>query len=139
VSPFDFELAAQFWTELPKCIPEWTLLLQGNITSAELRKRYVHAHGVGLQSLGVAGNSLIANNPTKWKSMLGELRAINWLKNNRDWKGRAIVNGRLSKAQTNVILTTSYIKRRLGLSLTEEENRIEKQFARHRVGDASGN
>jgi DNA sulfur modification protein DndB len=137
VSPYEFELAIQFWTELPKCIPEWALLLQGKVTSAELRRRYVHAHGVVLQSLGSTGNSLITNNPTKWRSTLGELRSIDWLKNNRDWRGRAIVNGRLSKAQVSVILTTNYLKHRLGLSLTADEGRVEKEFVRHRTREAS--
>ncbi len=137
VSPYDFELATQFWIELTRSIPEWTLLLKGKVSSAELRKRYVHAHGVVLQSLGAAGNCLIANNPTKWKSMLGQLRAVSWLKNNRDWKGRALVNGRLSKAQTNVTLTTIYVKHRLGLSLTVEEQEVEKEFVKHPARESS--
>jgi DNA sulfur modification protein DndB len=139
VSQADYEIAVHFWTELSRCIPEWSLLLDKKMSSAELRKEYVHAHGVVLQSLGAAGNSLIVSNPTKWKKTLEKLGTVNWRKGDRDWRGRTIVRGRLSKAQFSVILTTNYIKRRLGLSLTAEEARAEKQFAGNQTREASWN
>ncbi len=139
VSQADYEIAVHFWTELSRCIPEWSLLLDKRMSSAELRKEYVHAHGVVLQSLGAAGNSLIVSNPTKWKKTLEKLGTVNWRKGDRDWRGRTIVRGRLSKAQFSVILTTNYIKRRLGLSLTAEEARAEKQFAGNQTREASWN
>ncbi len=139
VSQADYEIAVHFWIELSRWIPEWALLLENKISSAELRKEYVHSHGVVLQSLGAAGNSLVVDNPTRWKQILERLSDVNWRKADRDWRGRAIIRGRLSKAQYSVILTTNYIKRRLGLTLTPEEARAEKQFARHEAREVSWN
>jgi DNA sulfur modification protein DndB len=125
VSRSESQIALEYWTELPAHIPEWKLLLEGKITSSELRTNYVHAHGVVLHALGAAGNSLIANHAPQWKRLLGKLESINWSRGNPDWNGRAMVGGRLSKAQVNVVLTTNYIKHHLELGLSPEEERIE--------------
>lgn len=125
VSRSESQIALEYWTELPAHIPEWKLLLEGKITSSELRTNYVHAHGVVLHALGAAGNSLIANHAPQWKRLLGKLESINWSRGNPDWNGRAMVGGRLSKAQVNVVLTTNYIKHHLELELSPEEERIE--------------
>ncbi len=130
VSQSECETALQFWIELPKWIPEWSLLLDSKFASAELRRDYVHAHGVVLQALGAAGNALISDHPSNWKHVLVRLKTIDWQKTNPDWAGRAIVRGRLSKAHTSVILATNYIKQRLGLDLTPEEERVERQYSR---------
>jgi len=128
VSKSESQIAQEYWTELPAHIPEWKLLLEGKITSSELRTSYVHAHGVVLHALGAAGNSLIANHTSQWKRLLTRLESINWSRDNPDWNGRAMMGGRLSKAQVNVALTTSYIKHHLGLRLFPEEERIEARY-----------
>jgi DNA sulfur modification protein DndB len=127
ITQFDSELATQYWSELPRVIPEWSLLLEHKLTSGELRRNYVHAHGVALQALGAAGHALCAAYPTSWKSVLPGLKGIDWRKNNSGWNGRAMVGGRLSKAHINVVLVTNYLKRRLGLKLTQEENNTERE------------
>lgn len=130
------KLALEFWTELPKHIPEWILLLEGKVTSSELRRDYVHSHGVALHSLGAVGNALISQYPSQWKLLLAKLKTVDWSRDNRDWKNRAIIGGRLSKAYVNVVLTTNYIKRHIGLELTREEQRIEPRHLRGRRREA---
>ncbi len=130
ISQSEYETAKHFWIELPKWIPEWSLLVDNRFPSAELRRDYVHAHGVVLQALGTAGNALISNHPSNWKHFLARLKTIDWQKTNPDWAGRAIVRGRLSKAHTSVILATNYIKEKLGLDLTSEEERVERQYSK---------
>jgi DNA sulfur modification protein DndB len=127
VTQADSEIATQFWTELPRWIPEWSLLLQGKLTSGELRREYVHAHGVLLQALGVAGNALYTAHPDSWKSILARLKGASWEKSDPNWKRRVMVAGRLSKAQTNLILATNYVKQRLGLKLTQQEDKVERE------------
>lgn len=41
-----------------------------------------------------------------------------------------MVGGKVSKASTNVTLTTNVIKARLGLELTPEEQRVEDMYRR---------
>ena len=130
----DEQLATEFWTEVSNNINEWHLLLENKTTSSELRKDYVHAHGLILQALGYAGNLLIAKRPKDWKRQLVKLKEIDWSKSNSGiWEGRATVGGHVIKAQINVVLTTNYIKKRLGLQLTDKEHNEEKRFLKRKT------
>jgi DNA sulfur modification protein DndB len=50
------DLAVEFWNEVAKNIPEWQMILANKASSGELRKQYVHAHGIILQALGCYGS-----------------------------------------------------------------------------------
>jgi len=127
-------LAVDFWNETSSFIPEWQLAREKKVTAAELRKDFIHAHALALHALGIAGASLLANDPKRWKDRLKGLRKIDWLRSNRKlWEGRAMVGGRVSKAHNNVLLTTTVIKRALGLSLSPEEQRVESHFSKRGV------
>ncbi len=52
-------LAIDFWSEVGKQIPEWRLAQQRKVAAAELRSDYIHAHGLALHALGIAGAALI--------------------------------------------------------------------------------
>ena len=60
--------------------------------------------------------------------MLDKLSAIDWSRSSKLWKGRAVVNGRISKSITNIKLTTNQLKRQIGLKLTKDEKALEKEF-----------
>lgn len=122
-------LAVEFWTEVGKCIPEWQLARERKVTAAELRRDFIHAHGLALHALGLAGNALLASEPKRWKERLKALLKVDWSRSNTKlWEGRALVGGRVSKAHNNVILTTVVLKRALGLPLSPEEQRVEANF-----------
>lgn len=122
----DKEFAAEFWTEVSKNMPEWDLLVKNEISSFELRRDYVHVHGVVLQSLGIAGAALVKAHPDDWQKRLKVLREIDWTRaNTKLWEGRMMHQGKIRKARTNIILTTNLIKQRLGLSLEEGEKQAE--------------
>ena len=126
VTEDEARLALEFWSELPKHVPEWKMLLEGRATSTDLRRDYVHSHGVILLALGSAGNTLISQYPDDWKRCLRKLERVDWSRSNPVWEGRAMMGGRLSKALVNVVLATNYIKKVLGLPLSKEEQRVEK-------------
>jgi DNA sulfur modification protein DndB len=120
-----------YWEEVAKHINEWALVRKGQITAGEVRQDFIHSHGVVLQALARAGNTLIKSNPNDWKKKLTVLREINWSRSNaRLWEGRALVGGRVSKAQQNVVLTANAIKNKLLLKLGPEEQRLEDAFRR---------
>ena len=48
---------------------------------------------------------------------------------------RAMLGGRVQKAEQNVTLTTNLIKKFLGLRLSPEERRVEQAYARGRNGE----
>ncbi len=125
----DQELAHDYWCEVAKNIPEWRLVIDRRVNSSELRRDYVHAHGVILHALGIAGRALMENYPLEWKQQLEKLNEIDWSRSNvKLWEGRAMIGGRINKSQTNLMLTTNALKTILGVKLTPEEDRIETLF-----------
>lgn len=133
VSEQEEQLVVEFWTEVSKNIPDWRDAASRKASPAELRRNCVHAHGVALQAIAIAGASLIANHPKAWRKKLAKLRRLDWSRQNAElWEGRALIGGRLSKAYNNVILTANVLKRTLGLSLTPSEMKVEELYEQGR-------
>jgi DNA sulfur modification protein DndB len=129
VSPQQQNLAIEYWTEVGKHIPDWHLAQARKVTAAELRREFIHSHGLALHALGIAGASLLAAEPKRWKERLKALSKVDWSRSNAAlWEGRAMIGGRVSKAHNNLLLTASVIKRTLGLILSPEEQRVESSF-----------
>jgi DNA sulfur modification protein DndB len=127
VSEDEYKLAIEFWTFLSEIIPEWKLLILHKVTADELRRDYIHAHGVALHAMGLAGHSLLEKHPRDWKKYLKSAESIDWSRtNSKTWEGRATIGGVVSKARTNLILTANYLKNILDLPLTAEEQKLEK-------------
>ena len=124
------QLAMEYWNEVTNHIREWQLLLEGKITSSELRKEFVHSHGIALWALGLAGRALTSQHPKEWKTLLRRLEKIDWSRSNTElWEGRTIHAGRINASRNNVILTTIALKKALGLALTREEEDLERRFS----------
>jgi DNA sulfur modification protein DndB len=122
-------MATQFWTEVSDRIPEWARAKRREISPAELRATRVHSHAIALSALARAGRSLLEVDRPKWRARLAPLRKLDWSRSNRQlWEGRAMVAGRLSKSNVNVLLTGNVIKRQLILPLTVEEQAAEDRL-----------
>jgi DNA sulfur modification protein DndB len=126
-------LAVEFWSEVSKHIPDWRRAKAGDVSPAELRKNFVHAHAIALAALARAGKSLIEKYPRSWKRPLTRLRRIDWSRSNALlWEGRTMLAGRISKTSVSVILTGTAIKRHLGLELEPDEKSVEDSWIRGR-------
>ena len=124
-------LAIKFWTEVSRHIPDWLDAMRRKICPSELRADYVHAHGIALQALAIAGSALLADAPKQWPKRLSAIQKVDWSrKNGQLWEGRALIGGRLNKAQNNVLLTANIIKRTLGLPLAPSEQSVEEMYAK---------
>ncbi|TFZ03510.1 DNA sulfur modification protein DndB [Ramlibacter rhizophilus] len=120
-------LAQSYWEAVGESIPDWERARSRQISTAELRQEFVHAHGVTLHALGIAGSALLAAHPKDWRSRVKHLRKVDWSRRNASlWEGRALQNGRLSKANTSVQLTANSIKTVYGLKLSPEDLAFEK-------------
>jgi DNA sulfur modification protein DndB len=130
------ERASEYWEEIAKQFPEWQLVRERKITAGEVRQDYLHSHGVVLQALGKAGNALLREcKDGTWKSSLRSLKKVDWSRaNTKLWEGRAMVGGRVQKAEQNVTLTTNLVKRLMKVPLSPEEQRVEDAFLRGRNG-----
>jgi DNA sulfur modification protein DndB len=122
----DANLGRDFWENVAKHFPAWGKVREGKLAAYELRQDFIHSHGIALQAIGKAGNALLKGNPGGWKVRLKNLGTINWSRSNaRLWEGRALIGGKVSKATTNIILTTNVIKKQLGIELDPEEAKVE--------------
>lgn len=124
-------LAVAYWEHLTKLLPEWQWAIDNKISPMELRQNYVHVHGVLLHALGIAGGQVIGAYPNDWQTRLEPLHGVDWQRSNPVWEGRAMIGGRMSKAQSNLVLTAAYLKGLLHLPLTSEEAHLD---ASHREG-----
>ena len=124
-------LAADYWEEVATHFPDWQLVRDGKMAASDVRRDFIHSHGVVLQAIGRLGNTLLTRNKKTWRKKLAKLETINWARANTSlWEGRAILGGRVSKATTNVALTTNALKKHLGVSLTPEEEDAEADFVK---------
>jgi DNA sulfur modification protein DndB len=127
-------LVQEFWESIDALIPEWAMVRDRALTAPEVRRDYIHSHGIALHALGHVGNTLFraSTAAARWQPRLEPLRSVDWSRGNKDFEGRAIVGGRVSKSHQNVVLTVTYLQLRLGLPLRPEEQRAEDA---HQRGD----
>ena len=124
-------VAREYWEAIASVIPEWSAVRGGRITAGEVRQDFLHSHGVVLQALGRVGGDLLPLPKKELNTLIKKMSSIDWRRANTAlWEGRAMVAGRVSKAQQNVILTGSAIKKHIGLELSPEELRLEEAHAK---------
>jgi DNA sulfur modification protein DndB len=127
------DLATQYWQLAAEQFPEWRQVHNREVSAGEIRRDFIHSHGIVLHALGKIGNSLVLTkqDPLSWERKLRKLRTIDWHRSNAAaWEGRAILGGKVSKSAANVLLTTAAIRTTLGLPLPPEEQRAEDAFNR---------
>lgn len=124
---------AEYWDEVAKHIPEWRYVRDAKMTAGDVRQEFIHSHSITLQALGAVGHELMGKAKTTRKRALSNLRKINWARSNaKDWEGRAMLGGSIAKSGRNVTLTINLIKKKLGISLTPDERRIEDAYSQGR-------
>ncbi|MFZ4297297.1 DNA sulfur modification protein DndB [Streptomyces cinereoruber] len=125
-------LTQAFWEAVDTALPEWAMVRDRQLSAQEMRRDFIHSHGIALHALGRIGNSLLRKSAkaAEWKRQLIPLKDVDWTRTNIDWEGRAIVGGRVSKSHQNVTLTVNYLRKHLGLELSPEEQRVEDAYLR---------
>ncbi|GFR37178.1 hypothetical protein PRECH8_04740 [Insulibacter thermoxylanivorax] len=119
-----------FWKVLCDSIPEWKLVLNKEISPRELRTTCIAAHGLFLEAIGIVGNYLYNNHAKSWHTYIRQLSTVDLSRENKkDWMGRAFgQTGRINKTNETIQLTANLLKIKLGLPLTEHEQRVEDRF-----------
>ena len=129
VSEEETDTAIQFWNAIAEQILDWQLAKNKEVSTWELRQKYIHAHAICLQALGTLGADLLEKYPENWRQKIILLKRIDWSRTNTQlWEGRAMLGGRVNKARQNIILTTNALKQSIKLPLTESEQECEVQF-----------
>lgn len=120
------ERACLFWEACADAISDWHAVRERRSSAGEMRRDYLHSHGIALQALGIAGHQLYAREPeAEAAPRLQPLRDLDWSRTNPLWEGRALIGGRVSKASANVVLTANVVMQTLGLPLPEEHAQAE--------------
>lgn len=120
-------IASEFWSKIIELFPDWAKAKDNKISCLELRKTYVYAHGVVLHAMGIMGAELLQQFSRGWKGKLASLKKIDWARtNSKDWEGRAMVGGKMSKTTNNVRLTANFLKKKVGVKLNKDELVLEK-------------
>ena len=127
------QLAQAFWEAVAEQFPDWARVAKQEVTAGEIRRDFIHAHGVALHALGRVGNGLLRQSPApaRWQKKVRLLQSIDWSRANAAlWEGRALLGGKVSKTSANVVLTTNAIRAALGQQLLADELRAEEAFRR---------
>ena len=115
----------EFWNEVARNIPEWSLLLEKKVSSGELRKNFVHSHSNLLSTLGIVGAVLLKKYPNEWKEKLKGLRELGWSRTDKMWDGRLVMEGKMLKTKIGMELAANAILNSLGIPLDEERKKFE--------------
>ena len=123
--------AIEYWDTVGEQMPDWTAVREGRMSAGELRRDFIHSHGIVLQALGRLGGALVKQRPKRWPGALSTLSAVDWSRANAAlWEGRAMIGGRVSKASHNVTLTTNALKQVVGVRLQPDEEQVEAAYRR---------
>ncbi len=113
----------EYWEAVSKVIPDWGRVKARDLKAMELRQESICAHGVVLRALGAAGAELMRDHPTDWKGRLFELSSVDWRKKNPEWENVCIIANSVASNRQARLATKAFIKKRLGLKLTDGEQK----------------
>lgn len=119
-------MTRQFWMCVTKNLPEWGMMMRGDITPDELRENYVNGHTNCLNSLGIAGRVAVDAHPANWVKKLGSLSDIDWSRDNPVWDGNLIQGHKMVRTTIGIMLGACVILRQCGIKVPNELGRYEQ-------------
>jgi DNA sulfur modification protein DndB len=117
------EAAVDFWTAVSEFMPDWQKIKNREVRPIELRQQNISTHSVVLRALGGVGAELVKQYPSDWREHLADLASINWSKKNRDWENVCMVANSVVANRQARLATKAYLKRKLGLRVSESEQK----------------
>lgn len=119
----------RFWDSVVENMVQWKELQTKEISKVDLRENYIATQGIVIQSLGRVGRYFYEHPEINIKEELEGLRKINWRRNAKQWKLRAIrENGRIITNKHAAILIANTIKEAIGIHLSDDEKSAEENF-----------
>lgn len=126
---YDLHIAflISYWTAVFDNIPEWSQLEEHSLSKKDLRENYILSQSILFQAFGRLGNFFLSDSMPLWN--LEGLQKIDWQRSNKEWLLRAIrKNGRIVVNEEAVILTCNLIKKKLGIRLSGDELKKEREL-----------
>jgi len=115
--------AVLFWSKVAENMPEWNHVKEKHRLAMELRQESLVSHANIIRAIGGLGAELMRDYPDTWEDRLPGLQDINWRRSNPEWEGVCIVAGSISSNRQSRQATKAFIKRSLGLTMSEAEER----------------
>jgi len=119
------KIAAEFWDEVSKNIPEWQLLIEKKVSAFELRVDYVHSHTNFINALGLVGHVLVTQYASSWKEKLKALQKIDWARDSPVWQGKLMLDGKMLKTKNGIKKAASVILHECGITKTLDEFEVK--------------
>ncbi len=92
--------ALGMWDALNRQFPEWEMIRTRKVHAPEIRRDFIHTHGIVLTALGRICNTLLVDDVPvrRWPQRLAPLSELDWSRTNTAlWEGRALVGGTVTK------------------------------------------
>jgi DNA sulfur modification protein DndB len=119
--PAQVEKAIAYWSAVSRYMPDWLKVKNGHLRSVDLRQERISSHTIVLRALGGVGAELMRM--SDWRERLARLEEIDWNKKNPEWQNVCIVANSVVSNRQSRQATRAYIKRHLGLPLSDAETR----------------
>ena len=116
-------LTVRFWDVVADNMPVWKSVKAQHMRAMELRQESLASHATVMRAIGGAGAELMRDSPDDWENRLSGLQEIDWSKSNPQWEGVCVVAGSVSSNRQSRQATKAFVKRALGLTLSEAEVR----------------
>lgn len=121
------KLLAEYWSTVAANMADWNKVLIGHKPATELRSESISSHSTVLRALGGLGADMMKE--PDWKDRLASLSSIDWGRANPEWQNVCIVaNSVVSNRQARAA-TKAFIKKKLGMELSDAEKRIIEKAA----------
>jgi DNA sulfur modification protein DndB len=116
-------ITVDYWTAVSKALPAWCKVKADELKAMDLRQGSISSHSVVLRAIGGIGAELMRDYPDNWQGKLLDLSTVDWSKSNHEWENICIVAGSVVSNRQARLATKAYIKKHMGLPLTEPERR----------------
>lgn len=122
-----------FWNGVAVNMDPWNEMSRKELSKKDLRELYVATQAIIIQAFGRVGAYLWDKGKCNLDGYLVKLKEINWKRSACEWKRRVMRNdGRIINNECTIMYTTNYIKKCLGIELTEDEISLEEKLQREK-------
>ena len=119
------------WTEVVNHMIPWQELRKKEIAKVDLRENYIATQNVVIHAIGRIGHYFFSNQSADMGSCLKKLETIDWNRNARVWKLRAVSEtGRIITNKRAAVLIANVIKKEMSIPLSIDEKKEEDSIKR---------
>lgn len=128
------DFLCRYWNAVAEHMAPWNDLQKKQISKQDLRENYIATQGIVIQALGRVARYFYEHPDCDLEQTLTGLEGINWKRNFKTWKMRAIrENGRIITNKHAAMLIANSIKETIGIPLSEDENTAEEKFRKSMI------